>query len=203
MKDLKAYIESGILESYVLGSLSDAEAAEVSQMIATHPELQEEMEAISEALEAMAFAGAVTPDPTIKPFLFATMDYIARLESGEAPSFPPMLNSNSTAADYAEWIDRPDMMLPEKLDGIFAKIIGYTPEQITAIAWIEYMAPPEIHTNEHEKFLILEGTCDIQIDEITHHLQPGDYLEIPLHANHYVTVTSSIPCKVVLQRVAA
>ena len=65
------------------------------------------------------------------------------------------------------------------------------------------MAPEEIHTNEFERFLIVEGSCDIQIGETVHQLQAGDFLSIPLFENHFVTVTSSIPCKVILQRVAA
>ncbi len=203
MKDLKTYIESGILEAYVLGSLSERENTEVFNLISTHPELQAEIEVISDTLERVAFAAALPPDPTIKPFLLATIDFTMRIQNGEIPTFPPTLNENSTIADYAEWIDRPDMVLKGELNDVFAKIIGYTPEQTTAIAWIKEMAPPEVHDNEYEKFLILEGTCDIQIDDEVHHLKAGDYLTIPLHANHFVTVTSSIPCKIILQRIAA
>lgn len=203
MKDVKTYIESGILESYLLGSLSDAEQNEVLEMIANHPEIQEEIEAISFALEAVAFENAVPPDPTLKPFLMATIDFTERMESGEIPGNPPALHENSKISDYSEWLDRPDMVLKNELEDVYAKIIGYTPEQITAIVWIKEMAPEEIHTNEFERFLIVEGTCDIQIGQNVHHLKPGDYLSIPLYENHFVTVTSPTPCKVILQRVAA
>jgi mannose-6-phosphate isomerase-like protein (cupin superfamily) len=60
-----------------------------------------------------------------------------------------------------------------------------------------------VHDNEFEKFLILEGSCTITIEEEAHHLVPGDYLAIPLHKSHQVTITSEIPCKIILQRVAA
>ena len=86
---------------------------------------------------------------------------------------------------------------------IFAKIIGYAPEVTTAIVWIKEMAPEETHTDEYEKFLIIEGTCDIVIEHKVHQLKAGDYFSIPLHANHHVVVTSEIPCKAILQRVAA
>ena len=65
------------------------------------------------------------------------------------------------------------------------------------------MSPIEVHTNELESFLILEGTCDITIGEEVHHLVTGDFISIPLHIGHSLIVTSNIPCKVILQRVAA
>jgi mannose-6-phosphate isomerase-like protein (cupin superfamily) len=65
------------------------------------------------------------------------------------------------------------------------------------------MAPDEIHDNEYEKFLIVEGECDITVGTNVHHLTPGNYFSIPLHATHSVKVTSKTPCKVILQRVAA
>jgi mannose-6-phosphate isomerase-like protein (cupin superfamily) len=95
------------------------------------------------------------------------------------------------------------MVLPAENEGVFARIIGYTPEVITAIVWLKDYAPAEVHHNEYERFLIVEGSCDIFIGDEMHQLSPGDYLQIPLFADHRVVITSSIPCKVILQRVAA
>ena len=74
---------------------------------------------------------------------------------------------------------------------------------ITAVIWIGQMAPDETHDDEHEKFLILEGTCDITVGNDVHHLKAGDYFAIPLHKTHMVKVTSDVPCKAILQRIAA
>lgn len=94
-------------------------------------------------------------------------------------------------------------MVSSDTDNIYAKIIGYTPEATTAIVWLKDYAPHEVHDNEYERFLIVEGTCDIIVEDQVNQLVPGDYFAIPLHKNHLVKVTSSIPCKVILQRVAA
>ena len=203
MKDLKTLMESGILELYVSGNATPAEVTLVEEMAASSIEIQDELAAISDALELLAMNNSVTPGPAVKPFLMAAIDYTERLKNGEAPSVPPNLHEHSSPNDFSSWLDRPDMTLPEDFEEFHAKIIGYTPQAITAIAWIKSMAPQEVHDDEHEKFLILEGTCDITIDSKVHHLTPGDYLSIPLHAAHHVTVTSSYPCKVILQRVAA
>ncbi len=51
MEDLKAYIESGVLELYVLGDLTEAERLEVELMLSKHPELKNEVFEIEKALE--------------------------------------------------------------------------------------------------------------------------------------------------------
>ena len=154
-------------------------------------------------MEIYAMQNAVLPPPTIKPFLFAIVDYTERLKNGEQPSFPPVLNENSTISDYKQWINREDIKLPDNFKDFHAQIIGFTPEVTTAIIWIKTMAPDEIHNHELEKFLILEGTCDLNIEGEVFPFKAGDYLSIPLYKKHSLTITSSIPCKAILQRIAA
>lgn len=198
----KEYIDSGILEQYVLGFTGAEESKEVELMAATDPAIQQEIEAIAKSLEIFAKANAVEPNPVIKPFLLATIDYTERLKNGEPVSNPPILNENSQVGDYAAWLNRNDMV-SAGTDDVFAKIIGYTAEAITAIVWLKDYAPQEVHDNEYERFLIVEGTCNIIVGDEVNSLVPGDYFAIPLYKNHLVEVTSSIPCKVILQRVAA
>ena len=203
MNKLAEYIQSGILEMYALGAASPEEAAQVEEMAAAHPEIRAELEAVRDALENYATAHAVEPHASIKTMVLATIDFMTRLQSGEQASFPPVLNENSSPEDFASWTNRPDMVLPEDADDMYAKIIGYTPQMTTAIAWIKEMAPDEVHHDEFEKFLILEGTCEITFGDEVHKLSAGDYLSIPLHLDHVVKVTSKEPCKVILQRIAA
>lgn len=198
----KELIDSGILEQYVLGSASPADILEVEKLAAEDPAIRLEIDLISETFEKLAMENAVEPPVVIKPFLMALINYMERMNNGEAASAPPVLNQNSKVSDFDEWLNREDMVSPGTED-LFARIISYTPEATTAIVWIKEYAPQEVHDNEYEKFLIVEGTCDIIVDEDVNHLKPGDYFAIPLYKNHMVRVTSSIPCKVLLQRIAA
>lgn len=203
MSRLDDYIESGILEQYVLGQTTDEETLEVMKMAAEHEAIRMAIDEISDSLESFARTNAVAPPVTVKPFLMATIDYMERMQNNEAPSVPPSLHAGSKMDDYAAWTKRPDMVPPNPVEGIFAKIIGHTPGELTAIVWIEKMAPEEVHDDEFEKFLILEGSCDIRIGDEMHSLSAGDFLQIPLHLPHEVKVTSSCPCKIILQRSAA
>ena len=60
----REYIESGILELYVFGKLSDEEIAEVNQMAAQYPEVKEEITAIEKAVINLSYG--------IAPHLSAT-----------------------------------------------------------------------------------------------------------------------------------
>ncbi len=203
MITVSEYIKSGILEMYVLGITTPDETKEVEEMAQKHPEIRSEIDAMSKDIELYAELHAVKPDPTLKPFIFASIDYSERIKNGEIPSFPPELNANSKVIDFNEWLNRKDIVIPSDFKNFHAKIIGYTPKAITAVIWIGTMTPPEAHDNEFEKFLILEGTCNITVGDKVHSLVPGDYFAIPLHETHVVRVTSSIPCKAILQRIAA
>jgi mannose-6-phosphate isomerase-like protein (cupin superfamily) len=201
--DIKEYISSGVLELYVLGSLSKEESMQIEELAATHVEVRQEIEEISQAIENYAMENAVAPGPVVKPFLLATIDFMSRIQQGEAVSLPPVLNELSKISDYAQWLNRDDMILPSEADDIYAKIIGYAPGALTAIVWIKTSTPPEVHTDEYEKFLIVEGTCDLFVEGAARQLVPGDYFTIPLHKDHTLQITSDIPCKVILQRIAA
>lgn len=200
--NISDYIASGILELYVLGQLSAEEALEVERVAAAYPQVSGEIDAITNTLMEEAEANTKEPHPAVKIFLMAMIDYTERLKNGEAPTFPPQLNEHSQPSDFDQWLNNPAFQVPDDFEHVAARIIGYTPEMQTAILWIRYMAPEEVHHNEYEKFLILEGTCNIIIGDETHSLAPGDYFSIPLHAEHEVRITSVVACKAILQRVA-
>ena len=56
--DIKKYIESGILELYVYGALSETESAEVSRTLMEYPEVKAEVEEIEKALLTLSSAAA-------------------------------------------------------------------------------------------------------------------------------------------------
>lgn len=201
--DIQQYIDSGIVKKYLLGYTSEAECKEVEFLLSEYPELLEELEKNQAELAAFADENSVVPHASLKPLVLATFDYINRMESGEAQSFPPVLNEDSQLEDFKEWIDRADMIAPADFEEIHAKIITATPEMTCAMVWIKNMAPEEVHHDEYEKFLILEGTCTIVVGEQENNLKSGDYFAIPLYEDHKVIVTSETPCVVILQRIAA
>lgn len=66
MEDIKAYIESGILELYVLGDISPGEKLQVEEMALKYPEVKEELDAIGRSMELYAKANAVEPPENLR-----------------------------------------------------------------------------------------------------------------------------------------
>ncbi len=203
MTNVKEYINSGILEMYVLGNTNLEETNDVNEMAHLHEEIRFEIEEITNTLILYSADTTKKLSAGLRPFVIAVVDYTERLKSGEPVTEPPTLSQNSKVDDFKEWTDRIDMFLPEDSGDMYAKIIGFTPQATTAISWVKTMSAIEVHDNEYERFLILEGSCEVIIGGEKHQLVAGDYLEIPLHIGHSLIVTSIIPCKFILQRIAA
>lgn len=61
MEDINVYIESGILELYVLGDVSPAEKLQVEEMASKHPAIKAELEEIERSMELYANENAIEP----------------------------------------------------------------------------------------------------------------------------------------------
>jgi mannose-6-phosphate isomerase-like protein (cupin superfamily) len=202
MNRVAEFIESGILELYVLGAASEEDVRAVEKMAAAHPEVKQEIEQISLAMEHYAQTRAVKPRSSVKTLLMATIDYLERMKQGELPESPPVLTPSSRISDFEKWLNHQDAMLPADAEQIYARIIGYTPTATTAIVWVRGQSEEELHHDEYERFLIVEGTCQMRAGDKTYALAAGDYFAIPLHTPHQLTVTSATPCKAILQRLS-
>lgn len=61
MEDIKAYIESGILELYILGDVTPEEKLQVEMMASKHPAIKAELDEIERSMELFAEDNAVEP----------------------------------------------------------------------------------------------------------------------------------------------
>lgn len=66
VEDIRAYIETGILELYVLGDISPEEKLQVEGMAEKYPEIKAEIAEIEKALEAYALQNAVEPSNQLR-----------------------------------------------------------------------------------------------------------------------------------------
>lgn len=84
--DIKAYIESGVIESYVLGMADDQEAAELVQLSRQYPEIRKAIDEFELALEKQAIANAMPPSADVKKQLLETLDF-STVEKAKIVSF--------------------------------------------------------------------------------------------------------------------
>ena len=74
MKDLKTYLESGILEQYVLGDLSKEEMLEVESNSLKYPEIRLELDQIENALLSYAKSNAIEPTEGLRNKVLSAID---------------------------------------------------------------------------------------------------------------------------------
>jgi len=200
---LESIIESGNLELYAIGALPTIEMQQVEAKLLAFPSLRLELLSIEQTLEEYAQLLKVKVNPFIKSFLSAKINYWDRLESKDVKCLAPVLSKNSKIEDFKLWLDDVDFKEPSIYKLMAGHILDASATRTIFIAWLNDGIPPEIHTEVKEKFLIVEGTCDVTIGENKYALVPGDFIEIPLHIEHYIQVTSDVRCKVILELTAA
>jgi anti-sigma-K factor RskA len=66
VEDLKTYIESGILELYVLGDVTPEEKLQVEEMASKHPPIKAELDEIERSMELYAEKNAVEPSQHLR-----------------------------------------------------------------------------------------------------------------------------------------
>ncbi len=89
--DIKKYIESGILENYVLGLTSEKENQEVQKYAAQYPEIRKELDEIERTLEVYAEARKIKAPAGLEAKILEQIDESA----GQPPKNQPHKGSNN------------------------------------------------------------------------------------------------------------
>jgi anti-sigma-K factor RskA len=108
--DIKEYIASGIIDSYVLGAVSEQERQEVQCMSKIYPEIREELRIAEEAMERYAQSIAKDPPASVK---VSVLEKIAATpQEKEVPIVP--LSPTNEASDAKDEDNRqaPIRVLP-------------------------------------------------------------------------------------------
>lgn len=100
MKELKTYIESGILELYVLRDLTPEEILEVEKMAAQNPEIKAELEAIESALKAYAISNSIQPSSALRDRILGSLE-INSNSSAETPVVS--INNSAKTSDFYKY----------------------------------------------------------------------------------------------------
>lgn len=195
--NLQPYIASGILELYVLDLLSQDEKIGLERMLKVYPILKEEVLSIENALENYAQANAIKPSKKLEKEIIEIVTNLA-IEQDISFEQLPKINEYS---NYHNWLPLINQIKPNEIDGgIFTKVLKYNDEISQVLVVSEINIPEEIHDDELESFLILEGNCECIISGKSRFMGPGDFMAIPLYEPHDVIVKSK-QVTAILQRV--
>lgn len=101
--NVSEYIASGILESYVMGAVSDQERREVECLSSIYPEIRHELDELSVALENYVMMHNVEPPESVKTKLLGQLEFVEPDE--HQPIIRPMPVDMSSGHTYRmTWI---------------------------------------------------------------------------------------------------
>lgn len=96
MEAVKEYMESGVLELYILGQLDAAESVEVENMAEKYAEVRAEITAIERAMEAYAFENAIEPSANVQEKVLAQISkYAQAIPSSDNKTIPLNVERNT------------------------------------------------------------------------------------------------------------
>jgi anti-sigma-K factor RskA len=98
--DIKEYIASGIIEGYVLGSLSDQERREVECMSAIYPEIKAKVLEAQQTFEKYAESISVTPPSHIKDQILAKIKQEEQITGIEKPATAKVIQLNKKSSNF-------------------------------------------------------------------------------------------------------
>lgn len=100
--DVKDFIESGIIESVVLGFASEQEIAELQNAATQYPEVKAEWKAVSHAFESEASRHAIVAPDSVKT---AVMSIIIEDDRAKKPETPIVtLNTTTSKSNSWKWL---------------------------------------------------------------------------------------------------
>ncbi|CCH55557.1 Anti-sigma-K factor RskA [Fibrisoma limi BUZ 3] len=98
------YIASGILESYVMGAVSDQERREVDCLSSIYPEIKQELEQLSASLENYALLHSIEPPPQLKASLLQKLTFEEQEDRPEPIVRPMPVEPTSRPTFQVTWI---------------------------------------------------------------------------------------------------
>ena len=85
---------------------------------------------------------------------------------------------------------------PADLENIHVVKLSSDSHSTDFIVFVKQQVPLHKHVAHTETLYVLEGSGTFQLGDTSFDLGPGDYINVPEGTPHAVTVTSSIPLKV-------
>ena len=198
--NINEFIASGVIEDYCLGIASEEAVRQLEAYCQEYPGIQEEVEAVQQALNGYAQQFEQQARPELKAAILLEIDRIESEEQTTAPLLLSHFKEISADSDLDEWLHLTKELHPPEEFDIHLLPIYDDGKNLLFVGWVNDHVPPEVHTDELESFFILEGSCECTVGDKKIRLQAGEYLSIPLYVNHHLRVTSDKPVKAILQR---
>ncbi|HOZ50355.1 MAG TPA: anti-sigma factor [Chitinophagaceae bacterium] len=191
--NIKEYIESGILEQYVMGTVTAQERQEVECMSHIYPEIATELHSVQEAMEAFAISMKKTPPADLKNKILASLHELAINESesnvNQAPQLTVTTNKEDISNQSFDHSSKSNMVaMPSNLFKIAASIL------LLLSVGLGYMLYDKNRNLETQKENITKIKNDLELKERTIAFQ-SNQLSVIQNPNFTKVALAGVPTK--------
>jgi mannose-6-phosphate isomerase-like protein (cupin superfamily) len=196
--NIQEYIGTGIIEQYCLCILAEDQMREVEALSSQYPAIRAEIQDIEGSLEGYARAYAQKPPAELEETIWLTLENLNKERQMDAADLP-VINQYT---DHKAWLGIVKPLIPPQLkEDRIVRVLRESDKIIQMLVVSRTHFDDEVHVEERESFIILEGECECTVGDKVFRLSPGGYTEIPLHTNHDVRVLTPYVAAIV-QRIA-
>lgn len=194
----KAFILSGIIETFCLGFTTEEENHLVAAMAAQYPSIAAELAAVKATLQQTIHQQEINPRPSVK---HALMQRVYEQRSVILQEFIPLLHKEVAIARLDEVIKAnpvPEAMAAEVALQIVE--LPSTREVINLAIWVRHKLEEEINHDFNEYISVVQGACTMYVDGMPTDYERGEVIVIPPNVFHHAIITSEIPMLALVQR---
>ena len=203
MFDIEKYIASGVLENYCLGLATPEESVELEHNCLQYPTIKKELILLQKDLIGYVRQFSKTPAKNTGQKILNEIEELKLITTSLSEN-KKRINDFIAISEFSN-IDKWQKLIghinpPTEYKNIYSHEIFNNGVQEQIIVWAKKGILDESHDNLKERFVVLEGTCTCVVGDEKIYMEPGSFLDIPLHTIHNLRVTSEIPVKVILTR---
>lgn len=141
------YLESGILESYVLGVVNDQERREVHCLASIYPEVQAELDRLSSAMEDYALLYSKEPPADLKDTIMSKLDFASESPETIVRPMPVAAQTTGGPTYNVSWMVAASVGLLVLVFSFFLfKQLRQTQQETTAMRSDNRTLQDEVHT---------------------------------------------------------
>lgn len=200
--DVKEFIESGIIESVVLGFASEQEIAELQKAAAQYPEVKAEWRAVSDAFEGEASKHAVAAPASVKNAVMSVIEADERAKKpAKASADAPIVSINTSRSGSWKWLAAASVVVSLGLGTLWYlnyKEMVNTKEQLAAAntklesmgQQIDILSVEQEKAMEYRKVLAQLDTKNISMKGMP--MEPTANVHIMWNENNKMAVLKSV-----------
>ena len=178
--NIQDFIQSGIIEMYCMGCVSEQEKQRVEEYSLRYPEVKKEIAEVYNTLQSYAALDGNILRSSLKEKI------VGRIEADlTAKQLPPIIQEKQDVNYWLNYLAQKKCFAPVDFNEIHSIDLPSSSKQTTYVVWAKKGASvEESHDDEDEYLFMLCGTCNVICNGVGQLYHSGDLVYVPKKVVH-------------------